>query len=45
MINVVAKGVFQENALQTVIALYQELIAETKKEKGCFCETAFPLIC
>ena len=35
MINVVAKGVFQENAFQTVIALYQELIAETKKEKGC----------
>lgn len=35
MIKVVSKGVFREKALQEVIALYQELIAETKKEQGC----------
>lgn len=35
MIKVVSKGVFREEALQKVIALYQELIAETKKEQGC----------
>lgn len=35
MIKVIAKGVFQEDALQKVIALYQELIAESRKEQGC----------
>lgn len=35
MIKVIAKGVFRKDALETVIALYQELIHETKKEKGC----------
>lgn len=35
MIKVIAKGLFQENAVQQVIALYQELIAETRKEQGC----------
>lgn len=35
MLTVIAKGLFREHDLQKVIALYQELIAETKKEKGC----------
>lgn len=35
MIKVVAKGVFQKESLQEVIALYQELIAESRKEQGC----------
>lgn len=35
MIKVIARGTFQEEGLQKVISLYQELIAETRKEKGC----------
>lgn len=35
MIKVIAKNVFQEDALQKVVALYKELIAESRKEKGC----------
>ncbi len=35
MLTVIAKGLFHEYDLQNVIALYQELISETKKEKGC----------
>lgn len=49
MIKVISKGVFQENAVQEVIALYQELIAETRKEQGClsyelYQDTANPCI-
>lgn len=36
MLKVVSKGVFKEENLPKVIALYQELIAETRKEHGCF---------
>lgn len=35
MLKVVSKGVFKEESLQKVIALYHELIAETHKEQGC----------
>ena len=35
MLKVVSKGVFKEENLQKVIALYQDLIAETHKEHGC----------
>lgn len=35
MLKVVAKNMFEKENLEKVIALYQELIAETRKEQGC----------
>jgi len=35
MIKVVAKNFVQEGKLETVLALYKELVEETRKEEGC----------
>ena len=41
MIKVVAKGVYQEGKAEEAIALYDELVKETRKENGCIAYDLF----
>ena len=41
MIKVVAKGVYQEGKAEEAIALYDELVRETRKENGCITYNLF----